>query len=253
MIFCYPTLPLSGYSVQPGCGFLDEAYYRATINPRTGQGSVHPGVDLNGLGGRDTDRGDPVYAIGDGVVTHARWHNTWGNAVKIHHPEAGVWSQYGHLEGLQVKAGDQVTVGQHIGGIGKGGKDSKGNFLFWAHLHFEIRLFDLPADEWPSVSMGKKDAEAYIRKTRAEPMSWLAERGAARSLAELAEMRARLVQPEQAAPLSPEVPANWFEVRSPLTGHAIPGEWVSILKRGDELLVVQVHPEQLRGRGVTWE
>src|SRR3569623_7820 len=65
----------------------------------------HLGEDWNGNSGGNTDLGDPVYSIGNGVVVHAKdIHVGWGNVVIVRHAfrdETGkiqmVDSLYGHL------------------------------------------------------------------------------------------------------------------------------------------------------------
>src|SRR5438876_7255775 len=46
----------------------------------------HLGDDLNGIGGEDSDLGDPIYAVADGRVLLARDGGPgWGNAVIVLH------------------------------------------------------------------------------------------------------------------------------------------------------------------------
>ena len=102
----------------------------------------HFGEDWNGRAGGDSDLGDPVYAIADGIVTLA--HNVrsgWGNVVLTRHayrdPENGEVKYCdtlnGHLNEIMVKNGELIKRGQQIGTIGN-------NFgMYPAHLHFEIR------------------------------------------------------------------------------------------------------------------
>lgn len=102
----------------------------------------HFGEDWNGRAGGNTDLGDPVYAIADGIVTYA--HNArsgWGNVVLTRHayrdPATGQVKYCdtlnGHLNELAVNVGQQIKRGQKIGTIGT-------NFgMYPAHLHFEIR------------------------------------------------------------------------------------------------------------------
>jgi len=100
----------------------------------------HLGEDWNGVGGGDTDLGDPVYAAAHGIVVFARnYHVGWGNVVIIRHAyyEGAdlkyVDSLYGHLLDFTVQEGEQVHRGQQIGRIGN-------NFgMYEAHLHFEMR------------------------------------------------------------------------------------------------------------------
>lgn len=249
-LYCWPTLPLRGYSIQKGCGYLDPEYFRLLKQ-------VHPGVDLNGRGGGNTDWHDPIYSVGDGTVTHARNHRVWGNVAVIQHatPDGTpFWAQYAHLERMDVTVGQQVAVGQQIGTMGRGNLNSQGKYTFFSHLHFEIRTVNVPGDEWPSAKYpDRAQAEAYIRKTRKDPAVFLNELGAVESLEALQEARARLLTPAEAVPLGPDVPGNWYPVRDAATGQPFPGEWVSIVMRGDVPVVVRVDRFKLKERGIPWE
>ncbi len=102
----------------------------------------HLGEDWNGIGGGNTDLGDPVYSISNGYVSFAE--NVccgWGNIVRVihklpNHPEYEyVESIYAHLNHMTVKKGDLITRGQQLGAIGTA--DGK----YSAHLHLELRDF----------------------------------------------------------------------------------------------------------------
>lgn len=100
----------------------------------------HPGEDWNGLGGGNTDLGDPVYTIGNGLVVFARdARRGWGNVVIVRHTYISqgklktVDSMYAHLERVTVREGQHVTRGMQVGTIGT----NRG--MYTAHLHFEIR------------------------------------------------------------------------------------------------------------------
>ena len=113
-----------------------DGYYKA----RGYRPNGHLGEDWNGKLGGDTDLGDPVYAIGNGVVVLARnMRRGWGNVVIVRHAyfEEGtiryIDSLYGHLHQINVREGQKVSRRQNIGSIGN-------NFgMYNAHLHFEIR------------------------------------------------------------------------------------------------------------------
>jgi hypothetical protein len=102
----------------------------------------HLGDDLNGIGGENSDFGDPVFAIADGRVIFAREGGPgWGNIVILLHAyEADgvrryVQSYYAHVEAMLVESGQDVRRGEQIATVGNaGGK-------YWAHLHFEMREF----------------------------------------------------------------------------------------------------------------
>ena len=79
----------------------------------------HLGDDLNGIGGENSDLGDPIYAIADGRVLLARDGGPgWGNIVILLHAylENGerkyVESYYGHVQDILVHPGETVKRGQ---------------------------------------------------------------------------------------------------------------------------------------------
>src|ERR1700731_986620 len=111
-------------------------YYKA----RGMRAHGHLGEDWDGVGGGDTDLGDPIYTIGDGGFVFARdCHQGWGNVVIVRHAyrEGGsirnVDSLYGHLDKILVHRGQAVRRGQHIAAIGNA------HGLYDAHLHLEVR------------------------------------------------------------------------------------------------------------------
>ena len=89
-----------------------------------------------------------VSAVGDGQVVYAGLVNYPGHVVLIRHDLSDaqrralglsspvVYSQYGHLTGLVVKAGDAVKSGQKLGTL----HDQASN----THLHWEIRSAEKP-------------------------------------------------------------------------------------------------------------
>lgn len=101
----------------------------------------HLGEDWNGNGGGNTDLGDPIHAVANGLVMWARdVHVGWGNVVIIRHgyrePDGRpgvVDTLYGHLDRILVRENQAVTRGQQIATMG----DNHG--MYDAHLHFEIR------------------------------------------------------------------------------------------------------------------
>lgn len=117
-----------------------DGYYKARgLRLRAPQ---HFGEDWNGRKGGNSDLGDPVYAVADGIVTlAANVHTGWGNVVLTRHayrePTSGevkyIDTLNGHLHKIMVKTGQTIKRGQQIGTIGT-------NFgMYPAHLHFEMR------------------------------------------------------------------------------------------------------------------
>ncbi len=106
------------------------------------RGGHHTGDDLNGIGGMNTDLGDPVFATADGLVLYAGEPSEgWGKMVIVSHKTTDarqLHSMYAHLYRIDVKRGDLVARGGKIGMVGTA------NGYYPAHLHFEIRSGGVP-------------------------------------------------------------------------------------------------------------
>lgn len=104
------------------------------------RGGHHTGDDLNGIGGMNTDLGDPVFAAADGIVVYAGEPSPgWGNVVVLSHIAAGgkpMQSMYAHLDKIEVAKDALVGRGVKIGTVGTA------NGYYPAHLHFELRSGD---------------------------------------------------------------------------------------------------------------
>lgn len=257
---CYPVLetPELQYSVQPGCGFLDDGYFRAT-------NQVHPANDYNATTGKDTDYGNRIRAIADGVVVEAGDFSGWGGIVHIDHGPLGVYSQSAHLFGITVRRGQQIHAGDVIGQMGKGEHNQ-----FWAHLHFELRRSLLPAAFWPSTRFrSKAAAEAYICEHYIDSELWLPQHGALRTLAEVEAARRGqfpmpTVRPRPQAPPAasaksiPALPLPdvgervWEPVYDPDTDLPVQGLWVSLRKnrKTGQGRIYKVEAEKLRAKGL---
>ena len=94
-------------------------------DPFTGLSTLHRGIDFAG------NLGDPVIAVGGGVVTFAGVKEGYGWVVDITHGD-GYVTRYGHNRKLLVKMGDTVTRGQRIAEMGSTGRSTG------PHVHFEV-------------------------------------------------------------------------------------------------------------------
>lgn len=96
------------------------------------ESNIHRGDDLA------ADKGTPIYAAQDGVVTYADFHYSYGYCVILDHgtgPDGNRWSTlYAHMDDYTVANGQTVKAGELIGHAGSTG-NSTGN-----HLHFEVFL-----------------------------------------------------------------------------------------------------------------
>lgn len=133
----------------------------------------HLGDDLNGIGGENSDFGDPIYAVADGRVLLAREGGPgWGKLIIVLHAYSEqaerkyVQSYYGHVETILVHAGDNVRRGQQIATVGT----ADGRYL--AHLHFEIREFITPfvGPGYREDTRGWLDPSAFIKQHRGAPV-----------------------------------------------------------------------------------
>lgn len=104
------------------------------------RGGHHTGDDLNGIGGMNTDLGDPVFCSADGLVIYAGEPSPgWGKLVVVAHRTAdgrALQSMYAHLHRIDVAIGNLVPRGGKVGIVGTA------NGYYPAHLHFEMRASD---------------------------------------------------------------------------------------------------------------
>jgi len=96
------------------------------------KGRMHYGIDLN------LNTGDTIYASFSGRVRYAKYNDGgYGNLVVIRHYN-GLETYYAHLSKINVVPNQLVEAGQAIGLGGNTGRS------FGAHLHYEVRFYDLP-------------------------------------------------------------------------------------------------------------
>ena len=129
------------------------------IDPFTGRRAFHRGVDFAGR------RGTPIYATADGFVRYAGKDKYLGNTIIVAHRkkerdeqgqpyarQGGYQTEYGHLDRIMVKQGEQIKRGQQIGTMGNSGRSTG------PHLHYAVRL----RDQQLSKHRGYQNPEDFI-------------------------------------------------------------------------------------------
>jgi Membrane proteins related to metalloendopeptidases len=101
------------------------------VHPILGTLRPHTGIDLS------AERGDPIYATGDGVVQMAKYYADYGNCIIIDHG-FGFESLYSHCKDMSVRAGQKVKRGQQIGTVGTSG------LADGPHVHYEVKVKGKP-------------------------------------------------------------------------------------------------------------
>ncbi|MDZ4287566.1 MAG: M23 family metallopeptidase [Prosthecobacter sp.] len=150
-----------------------------TYNAQPFRITMHLGDDLNGIGGMNSDFGDPVYAAGAGRVVFAGTPGTgWGNMLILAHrvpdminpaEELVVQTVYAHLKDVQVVVGQVVQRGEPIGTVGTA------NGLYFAHLHFEVREgpYINPSVGYASAPLNRLSPERFLAQRRGAPANVL--------------------------------------------------------------------------------
>lgn len=135
----------------------------------------HLGDDLNGIGGQNSDLGDPVYAAGAGRVVLAEdVGGGWGKMIILAHrlpAEEGqvvakvMQTVYAHLNDMKVRLGETVRRGDEIGSVGT----ADGKYL--AHLHFEVREgpYPGPGVGYADVPMNRVSPTRFLFENRGAP------------------------------------------------------------------------------------
>ncbi len=129
-------------------------------------GFVHPhrGIDYA------APMGTPIQAADDGVLAEADYKGGYGKAIVIKHDDKYA-TLYAHLSRFAtgMHAGTEVKRGQLIGYVGQSG------FATGPHLHFEIRVNDIPANPLTIALPGKSVPKAYRRQFFAQTKMLLAQ------------------------------------------------------------------------------
>ena len=115
------ALPLA----QPTPGADRSSGFGVRVDPFTGRPAYHTGQDFSG------SRMEAIHATAPGVVSFTGVRSGYGNTIEIDHGH-GFKTRYAHLAAIAVSVGQQVGVGQRIGGMGSTGRSTG------THLHYEV-------------------------------------------------------------------------------------------------------------------
>lgn len=96
-------------------------------DPFNGRAAMHNGIDFKGA------MGSPILAAADGEVSFAGRKAGFGKVVEITHAN-GMMTRYAHLSRIDVAAGQPISAGETLGGLGSTGRSTG------PHLHFEVRI-----------------------------------------------------------------------------------------------------------------
>ena len=116
----------------PVRGFVS-SNYGPRLDPFTGLQRRHVGIDIV------APTGTTIRAPADGIVTYTTLDPTLGNMLVIDHGY-GVITRYGHNDSVLVREGKRVKRGDAVALVGSSGKSTG------PHLHYEIRINDVPVN-----------------------------------------------------------------------------------------------------------
>ncbi len=113
-----PSIRPSSAPISSGFGYRIDPFGKRSTKR-------HNGVDFAGK------PDSPIFVTADGVVRHAGWVPSFGQAILVDHG-FGYSTLYAHTTGIKVKAGDVVKRGDKIATMGSSGRSTG------THLHYEV-------------------------------------------------------------------------------------------------------------------
>ena len=128
-------------------------------HPITKRKHFHSALDLA------ADIGTPIYAPADGVVVYAGKKRFYGNFLLINHA-FGFATAYGHLQKLNVKAGEYVKKGDLVALCGNTGRSTG------PHVHYELRYLSKWLDPEPFMKEWSYDGFETIMRKNTKKVQW---------------------------------------------------------------------------------
>jgi len=99
--------------------------YGVRFDPFTRRPAFHSGLDFPGA------FHTPIMATAPGVISFTGVRSGYGNTIEIDHG-GGFKTRYAHLQGIAVRVGQRVAIGQRVGSMGSTGRSTG------PHLHYEV-------------------------------------------------------------------------------------------------------------------
>ncbi len=128
-------------------------YNMNRLHPIYGYIRPHWGIDLSG------NRGTPIYAAGDGFVSHAGYDGDYGYNIVVDH-NFGYETRYAHLSKIMVTDGQWVKRGEQIAEMGSTGASTS------PHLHYEVIYRDNRVNpmSYIQVNMDHEEFERVVER-----------------------------------------------------------------------------------------
>lgn len=125
-------------------------------HPILGYNKMHEGLDFA------APRGTSIMAAGDGVIEYAGRRGSYGNYIRIRHPNQ-YKTVYAHLSGYadNIKSGARVRQGETIGYVGSTGR-STGPHLHYEVLHAGSPINPSKMETPPGRTLEGKELERFI-------------------------------------------------------------------------------------------
>ena len=135
-------------------------------------GVTHEALDLNSMGGGDSDLGAWVVTPLDGVVVFTQLWDGWSNgfgshvAVLVDDPRAAqpCYVHVAHLARIDVAVGERVPAGTPIGVCGKSGNQG------YAHVHAAFWRETPPGNNWNFWQAGY--SREWVASKTLDPQAW---------------------------------------------------------------------------------
>ena len=152
-----PGLPGSEFQ-HPAPGAAVSSSFGMREHPVTGGQKMHGGTDYA------APLGSPARSMMGGRVLEVSYDELNGNLVRVDHGN-GLVSSYAHLQGADVREGQEISAGQNIGRVGSTGRSTG------PHLHVGVRRNGELVDPETLIGERQERAAGQVgagRPTRAE-------------------------------------------------------------------------------------